>query len=730
MSAPSLANQVYDPATAVVPFNHLIAPQAAVNFPHEPFAVEIAGTRKEGGTGIYRNAMYHNGTELLSIYGKPEYPKTAYECFEHGLKVNFAGQCLGHRPWSTKENDYEKRYVWQTYSEVAQRRTHLGSGLVHLAETRLGAPEVTGWTVGIWAINRPEWQIVSLATTAYSLVLVSLYETLGPQAVEYCASHSECRVIFASPSHIPTLLSMSDKLPLLKAIVSVDKWEDIDMPNGGPTAGALPKGNVLKAWGESKGILILDITELELIGQANPRAHVPPKPDDMASLCYTSGTTGNPKGAILTHKLLANCVLGQVHGRTLETTDVMLSYLPLSHIFERFTEDIAFYTGSSIGYSCGDNTRLLEDLQTLKPTMIVAVPRVLNKLYQVIKMGTIEATGLRGALSRRAFGTKIANLRKDGTVEHAFWDRILMRKIAAAVGGNLKFIGTGSAAVSPAVLEFLSVAFSLSINEGYGSTENGGTCTKNMMGDYTSGGTVGPPQPSVEIKLADVPELGYFSTDKPYPRGEILCRGEGVIPGYYKDPEKTKESFDEDGFFKTGDVGLIDNLGRLKIIDRVKNLFKLSQGEYVAVEKVENVYSVPSLGAQTLVYADSLQNHLILFVVPDPVALSALAQQVLGKTIDPTDHAALAKAAEDPRMTKAGLAIYNKEAAAQKLNGYETAKQFAFRMTPFSVEEDTLTPTMKIKRNVAYKLLKPNADKLYAEHEAANAGKGGFKAKL
>ena len=154
----------------------------------------MPGTRKEGQTGVYRNTIFNHGTELLSIYSNPNYPKTAYECFEHGLKVKPNAKCLGKRPWSSTLGDYEPRYTWETYAEIAERRTNVGAGLMHLAENDLALSPVTGWTVGIWALNRPEWQVVSLATTAYSLVLVSLYETLGPSAVEYCTTHSECRV--------------------------------------------------------------------------------------------------------------------------------------------------------------------------------------------------------------------------------------------------------------------------------------------------------------------------------------------------------------------------------------------------------------------------------------------------------------------------------------------------------------------------------------------------------
>lgn len=228
-----------------------------------------------------------------------------------------------------------------------------------------------------------------------------------------------------------------------------------------------------------------------------------------------------------------------------------------------------------------------------------------------------------------------------------------------------------------------------SISQGYGQTENCGTAVRCWDADTVPAGTVGPPAAGAEIKLIDVPDMGYFSTDKPYPRGEILTRGVMVIPGYYKDEAKSKETVDSEGWLHSGDIGLIDEFGRTKIIDRIKNLVKLSQGEYVALEKVspscphqtkteadlsrspqiENIYSLCPLIAQIYVHGDGLEDHVVGMIVPDPVQFAPFVSRVLGGSYSPTDIPALEKVANDPKVIAAlgkELAPYAKNARLLK----------------------------------------------------------------
>ncbi|KAK4702917.1 long-chain acyl-CoA synthetase, partial [Phenoliferia sp. Uapishka_3] len=669
-----------------------------------------------GEPSTARTPIYVHSSFPPSIFDNPLFPKTGYQAFNHGLAANPNGRCLGRRAWDVTKGDWANEYSWDTYAETATVRDVLGSGIKHLAG---GYLEVKA---GIWCGNRPEWQQIQLALSSQSFAIVSLYDTLGPSAVHFCLQHAEISIAFVSAAHLASLIQLcGPQTPALKTVVCVDLWE------GGPGGiGAKGLKELARTWGEEKGVKVFDLAEVAKFGREFPAAHNPPKPDTIASICYTSGTTGNPKGAILLHSALAAAAVSNLHGSVLDDTGVFISYLPLSHIYERFCEDVAFIAGSAIGYSCGDNLRLLEDLQVLQPTVhpiysasllvkylpcqmqfFVSVPRVLNRVYQALKAATVDAPGFKGKLMRKAFGDKLWNLEHKGQITHAFWDKAVFGKVRALLGGKIDFIGSGSAPIAPEVLAFLKVAFSANVTEGYGQTENCGTGVRCPMEDHKPAGTVGPPQPGVEVMLIDVPDMGYFSTDKPHPRGELCTRGPNVIPAYYKDEAKSKETIDEYGWLHSGDVASVDEKGRFKIIDRIKNLVKLSQGEYVALEKVENIYSLCPLIAQIYVHADSLQDHVVGVIVPDPIKLSEMASKVLGKHCSPTDIASLRKHANDPKLIAAIAKELGTYAETARLQGYERLnKNIHVSLEPFTMENDLLTPTFKTKRNIAAKVYK------------------------
>ncbi|GAA5923429.1 medium-chain fatty acid-CoA ligase FAA2 [Sporobolomyces koalae] len=679
--------------------------------PKKPQALPVPGSKKPGGSHAYRNAIFS-----LPQPADPRYPKTLYEAFDLGLKACGNQQFLGKREWDGQ--DWAKELTWETYNEVDAHRTRVGSGLAKLKEQLNDTSD--RWNVGIWSINRPEWQWVNLACASYSMTTTVLYSTLGPEVVEYIINHAECPVVFVGSVHVPAILSLIKKLPTIKAIVSLDTWSSISAKGARP---GVTGGDALKSWGQSVGVQVLDILELEALGVANLRPHTPPGPEDVACLCYTSGTTGNPKGVMTLHKSVAGVAVSSCYGNKLYPESIHISYLPLAHIYEYFCEVVAMTCGARIAFSCGDNLRLLEDFAIIKPTFLVSVPRVLNRIYQAIKAQTLDAPGVKGAIARKAFAVKVENLKTTGTKKHALWDRILFNKVKALLGGNVEFIGTGSAPIAPEVLDFLRVAFCCDVVEGYGMSENSGCATRCLLTDAWSAGTVGPPIVGVDIKVIDVPDMGYTSEDKPYPRGEICTRGDGVMGGYYKEEAKTKDTMTDDGWLRTGDIGLIDELGRLKIIDRVKNLVKLSQGEYVAVEKIENIYALCPLLAQIYVHGDSLRDHLVAICVADPVQFAPFASRILGREIAPTDVAALNDAAANTKVIEGfarALAPYGKKA---RLNSYELLQDNIF-ITVNVFPPEAMTPTMKAKRNIVAKLYGSKIAELY------KAAEGKIRSKL
>lgn len=399
----------------------------------------------------------------------------------------------------------------------------------------------------------------------------------------------------------------------------------------------------------------------------------------------------------------------------------MISYLPLAHIYGRFLEACMFRRGARIGYFGGDVTKLVEDAQILQPTLFPGVPRVFNRIAAQIQF-QVDGPGLKGKLLRTAVNAKIANHDEDASVTHAVWDRIVFKKVQAILGGKVKSMVSGSAPIRPEVIRLLRVCFACDFREGYGQTENTGCCLMMMPNDKSLG-SCGAPQPGCEVRLKDVPELGYRSTDKPWPRGELLSRGQTTFPGYYKDPEKTKETIDEEGWLHSGDVAAFDDLGRFRIIDRVKNLVKLAQGEYVAIENVEQTLSSNKFTAQTWLYGDSFQAHLVAVAVIDPETFAPLASSIAGKQYTPADLKGLEEACHNEKVIKAVLDEYTKIARQRKLAGFEYIKNVKLRVEPFTVENGLITPTFKMKRPEAKKILAKDLEELYALEPANTSSK-------
>ena len=521
-----------------------------------------------------------------------------------------------------------------------------------------------------------------------SFYTVSLYDTLGPDATEYIINHASLTVICASADHVPKLIELSSRCPTLKMVISVDlPTHSMEMRRD-----SLLTLEPLKA----VGLKVYTMADVEAMGQASPRPYVAPKVDDIITINYTSGTTGSPKGVVLTHAAAvaaASCAIVIIQ---LKQGNTICSYLPLAHIFERTTEAAAMWAGTAIGYYHGNMLELVDDFKALKPTNMVNVPRLYSRFAAAIKGATLDQPGLKGTISRYITSTKTAyiNDAHNPSNKHMVYDYIWGNKVKSALGlERCRVMISGSAPIDHDTQQYLRVVFGNTFNQGYGLTESYSIALGQAEGDM-SAGNCGCVAASVELCLEDVPDLDYYSADMPNPRGELLIRGKTVFREYYNNPEETKNAFTEDGWFRTGDICEVDSMGRFKIIDRKKNILKLAQGEYVSPERLENIYLHNINWAnQALVHGDSDKASLVSIFGIQPDKFAALASSVLGRTIEATDAFAISIAAEDERILKHCLAELEAIGKANGFNGYERVKALRLMTEPFSVQNELLTPT-------------------------------------
>jgi long-chain acyl-CoA synthetase len=501
------------------------------------------------------------------------------------------------------------------------------------------------------------------------------------------------------------LLRNQDNLEHLKFIVALDY---IPPPPSEDPSGLPPKINVLN-W-----------EQVLKLGAAMPFAFTSPKPDDIATICYTSGSTSDPKGCVLSHRNLLASVSGSLNaGISILPTDVYISYLPLAHMYERLVIETALASGSAVGFYSGELVTLLDDVTHLKPTLFASVPRIFNKLCERILQSVQASGGFYQSLFDTAFESKRGNLKKNSINKSYVWDTLVFAQVKARLGGRIRVILSGSAPLQPEIHDFLKVTMSCPVIQGYGLTETCAASNLQHVSDQRSG-NVGPPTASCEMKLVSCPEMGYVVSSNP-PRGEVCLRGNNIFVGYFKQEEKSKEVIDEEGWFHTGDIGAIDDTGNLSIIDRKKNIFKLSQGEYVAVEKVENALLSDSYVSQIFVYGDSNQSVLVAVVVPNLQAVrSWIARD--GKKLDslligPSGVASDSAICENMQIKAMILNHLTRTGQGKGLSGFELVKNIFLEVEPFTIKSDLLSSTLKLRRPQLKERYQAVIAELYAEYQ-------------
>ena len=523
-----------------------------------------------------------------------------------------------------------------------------------------------------------------------ALYSVALYPTLGPETTEFIINDADLSCVVCALPFVPTLLKIAPRVPKLKAIVCMDSLDEGELKDHS-------KGSLLGAFAAEHGITLYTMAEVEAIGAASQRRARPPTPDDIITINYTSGTTGNPKGAVLLHSAAVAAAAASRASTPAAKNQVHISYLPLAHIYGRLVDMTALFVGTSIGYFRGDIMGLVDDMKILKPTGLISVPRLFNRFNSAVRQATVEADGVRGGLSRRVVDTKKANMklpRGQAYNTHLLYDRFWTPKVREAVGlKNAHSMVSGSALLDPDVQEFLRAAFGINFVQGFGMTETFAVGMVQMLKDFSTG-NVGAPHPCNELCLESAPEFDYHVTDKPRPRGELLMRGPNVFNRYWNNEEETKKCFSADGWFRTGDIAEIDDQGRFRIIDRKKNVLKLSQGEYISPERIENVYLAnTSIINIAFVHGDAKESCLVGVFGVEPENFPPFATKVLGREVKVGDTEAIMAAAEDPKVRAAFMKILDKIGHGHKFNSLERVKGVHLALDPFTVDNEMLTPT-------------------------------------
>ncbi|KAJ9187900.1 hypothetical protein P3X46_003313 [Hevea brasiliensis] len=631
------------------------------------------------------------GPVYRSLISRNDFPQpdpdmnTAWDLFSTSVKKYPGNKMLG---WRKFVDGKVGPYVWKTYKEVYEEVLQVGSAL-----RASGAKP--GCRVGIYGSNCPQWLVAMEACGSQSLVCVPLYDTLGPGAVNFIIEHAEVDFVFIQDKKVKELLNPDCPCASqLKAIVCFTSFTEEEKDK------ALQIQIKPYSW-----------EEFQHLGKENPSEIVPPQPFNICTIMYTSGTSGDPKGVVLTHETIALFVRGmdlfmdQFEDK-MTPDDVYLSFLPLAHILDRMIEEYFLSKGASVGYYHGDLNALRDDLTELKPTFLAGVPRVFEKIHEGIKKALDELNPVRRKIFDVLYKYKLSWMNKGYKQKYAslLADLLAFRKVKAKLGGRLRLIVSGGAPLSVEVEEFLRVTACAFVLQGYGLTETCGPVTISFPDEMCMLGAVGSPNTYMELRLEEVPEMGYNPLDNPS-RGEICVRGKTLFAEYYKNPELTRESM-KDGWFHTGDIGEILPNGVLKIIDRRKNLIKLSQGEYVAIEYLENVYGITPIVEDIWVYGNSFKSMLIAVVVIHEENAKQWAY-VNGHTGSFPELCSL------DQLKEYVLAELKSTAERNKLRGFEYVKGVILDSRPFDMERDLVTATLKKKRNKLLNYYQVEIDELY-----------------
>jgi len=599
------------------------------------------------------------------------------ESKKHQIIPDFFNESVSKNP--DRNVFYENKqgtWVSMTYREAADRVELIAFGLRALGVTK-------GDRVAIQSENRSEWTLTDLACAHFGFVSVAIYPTLLPAQIQYILEDSETSVVAVSTrEQADKIISIKNSLPLLKHMIVMNE-ESYDQPWILTYSELLQKGRIQK---KSSGTTLLDEGKKVM-------------KDDLWTLIYTSGTTGNPKGVMLTHFNLVSDVASTMDVVKFERGCRWLSFLPLSHSFERAASHLTFWLGSEI-YIAEDILKVPEYLKIARPHYLVSVPRLYEKIFAKITNGVAESSGTKQKIFNWAVGVgreAAAKYLVKGKspagglgLKYTIAKKLVFKKIMDAFGGELRFCVSGGAPLPKEIGEFFAAA-GIMILEGFGLTETSPVTNVNIPNDIRFG-KVGPTISCVEMRIAD--------------DGEVLFKGTNIMKGYWNNPKATAEAIDEDGWFHTGDIGTVDEDGFLKITDRKKNLIVTSGGKNIAPANIENLLGQSPFIDQIIVIGDR-RNFLVAVIVPAKEVVEKWAADK-GLTL-PYDELLKQKELSEAIAED----ISNRQTALAR---YEQIKKFLLIPDAFTINSGELTPSLKIKRKVVEERYKNEIDKLYSDN--------------
>jgi long-chain acyl-CoA synthetase len=552
----------------------------------------------------------------------------------------------------------------------------LGADVRAIAKGLIALGVAPGDRAAILSNTRAEWTLADFGAICAGAIVVPVYQTNSPGECEYVLEHCGATVLFAEDDgQLAKLAEIRDRLPNLR--------------------------HVLRFAGEGGGAMTLD--ELRAAGAEVSDADLDARVaaidcDDVATIVYTSGTTGPPKGCMLTHGNLCSDIDG-IDQRLKITPgdDVLYVFLPLAHVLTRIVQLFAVDAGGEMAYWRRDPKKIVEDVQIIKPTYLPSVPRIFEKIHTAATAKADAAGGAKATLFRWAVGVGREVARREDRGGHpglilktqlALADKLVLHKIRELLGGRVKLALTGAAPIDTEILEFFH-AVGIWVLEGYGMTETCAVESLNTIEEHRFG-TVGRPLPICDVKIAD--------------DGEVLMRGPNIFKGYYNDPEATDETLSSDGWLHSGDLGELDADGYLSITGRKKDLIITSSGKNISPSNIENALRLCRWISHTVVYGDR-RPYLTALLTIDPDEAAALAEHVGASAKDP------AALAQDPAV-RAELQGAVDE-ANRKFARIEQVKRFTVLERDLSHEEEELTPSLKVKRNVVYAHHAERFERLY-----------------